>query len=110
MRAPHGFTLVEVLVALTLLGVGVAAWVGTTALATRIAAAASRESTAQQRARSRAEQLAGGTCASLSTGDDDGASWSVETGRHGARRVRVVVPFADERMPRLAAYELTVLC
>ena len=110
MRARHGFTLVEMLVALTLLGVGVTAWIGTATLAVRIAGAASRETAAHQRARSRAERLAGGPCASLAAGARDGETWTVDSRANGVRAIRVVVPFTGERAVRHATYELTLLC
>lgn len=110
MRTCHGFTLVEMLVALTLLGVGVAAWIGTSTLAVRIAGAASRETAAHHRARSRAERLAGGTCASLAPGAVDGETWTVDPRPNGVRSIRVVVPFTGERAVRRTSYDLVVLC
>ena len=110
MRTPRGFTLVEMLVAVTLLGVGVTAWIGTATLAVRIAGAASRETAAHQQARSRAERLAGGTCASLGAGAAGDVSWSIDARPNAVRSVRVVAPFAGERGMRYATYELVILC
>ena len=109
-QAPHGFTLVEMLVALTLLGVGVAAWLTTTTLAVRIAGAAGRETAAHQRARSLAGSLTGGTCEALAPASRPEESWTVDTRPNGVRSIHVVVPFVGERMLQHARYEVVVLC
>ena len=106
----HGFTLVEMLVALTLIGVGVAAWVGTTAVALQLAGASRRTTEAELRARSRAELLAGGECGSLVSGASFPESWTVTPLRHGIRLVRVEMRYRDERRMRVAAYEMAAAC
>lgn len=111
MRRRHrGFTLVEMLVALTLLGVGVTAWLGTTTLAVRIAGAAAREAAAHQRSRSRAEQIAGAPCSGVVPGTSATESWSVTPMANGIRLVRVTAQYVDERGDRQALYERAVAC
>ena len=105
-----GFTLVEMLVALTLIGVGVAAWVGTTALALQVAGDARRTTDAELRARSRAEQLAAGECAALVSGAAGAESWTVTSLRHRVRLVRVEVTYRAERTTRIAAYDIAAAC
>lgn len=107
---PLGFTLVEMLVALTLLGVGVAAWLTTTTVAVRIAGAASRETAAHRRARSLAGSLTGSTCEALAPASRAGESWTVDVRPNGVRSIRIVVPFLGERTLQHARYEVVVLC
>lgn len=109
-RRRRGFTLVEMLVALTLLGIGVVAWLGTTTLAVRMAGAATRETAAHYRSRSRAQQLAGSPCSAVVAGASPTEWWTVAAMANGIRLVRVVAPYADERGERLAVYELVIAC
>ncbi len=57
MRTRHGTSLVELIVALTLLGVGALALAGTGALALRLSAEARRQASAARLAHSRIERL-----------------------------------------------------
>lgn len=92
-----GFTLVELLVALTLLGVGAAGWVGTSAVAVRIAGSASRGLSALSLAHDHAERAVATSCA------NDRAS-------AGASIVRVERAWIAEREPRMAVIERLALC
>lgn len=109
-RAITGSALVEALVALTLLGVGVAAWAGTTALATRVAADSARANAAHMRARGRAELLAAGPCARLTDGSDGDERWQLVAGENGMRLLRVEVPYREVARDRVATYELAIAC
>lgn len=89
--ARPAFTLVELLVALTILGVGIAAWTSTSALALRTEAEADRDRAAQRLGRETAERLAA-ECRSAS-GAGDGARWTITHVGAGLRHVRVeIVP------------------
>lgn len=83
-----GFTLVELLVAITLLGVGVAAWVSTSAVALRTAAEAERQLATLRLLREAAERLAA-RCAPPGAGERDGTRWTVTIAGAGVRLVRV---------------------
>lgn len=104
------FTLPELLVALTLLAVGVAGWVATSAAAIRLAAAADREIAAHHRARSRAALVAAAPCAAMQGGTAAGERWIVSASGNGIRLVRAEVAFLGHRAPRVAIYELAVAC
>lgn len=103
-----GVTLVELLVALTLLGVGISAWVTTGAAALRVAAAADREQTARRAARAQAERLAA-RCAS-SGGTLGSIRWEVRSLDNGVRHVRVEASYHGAGRPQLATFERVVVC
>jgi prepilin-type N-terminal cleavage/methylation domain-containing protein len=117
-----GLTLVEVLIALIVLGVGILALSGSSALVTRMIGRGKVETQAALLASRRVELLraaAGSTaprCAAshFSSGGPmiDGGlreSWSVSpTGK--VRRVRVVVTYLTVRGPRSAILETTIEC
>lgn len=105
-----GFTLVELLVALTLLGVGVAAWVGTSAVALRTAAQAERELTALRLARDVAEQLAA-ECHAPGSGERAGVRWTVTLAGAGILHVRVEPPvFPGAGAQAAADAEIAATC
>ena len=89
------FTLVELLVALTILGVGVAAWTSTSALAMRTEAEADRDLAALRLGRETAARLAL-ECRSAS-GARDGVRWTITDVGAGLRHVRVEVLPDDDR-------------
>lgn len=103
-----GVTLVELLVALTLVGVGISAWVTTSAAALRVAAAADREQAAHRAARAQAERLVA-RCAS--SGWMQGSiRWEVRSLGNGVRHVRVEASYQGTGRPRLATFERVVVC
>jgi prepilin-type N-terminal cleavage/methylation domain-containing protein len=67
-RARGGFTLVELMVAVLLLGVGLAGLIATSGAISRMMGGSIRESTASTIASSRFEKLRGSACASIVTG------------------------------------------
>lgn len=106
----RGFTLVELLVALTLIGVGAAAWVSTSAVAIRIAGAADRAASAQGSARAAAERLAARECVAAGSGETHGTRWSVQALRNATRRIEAEHAYAAEAGTRLARATLVVSC
>lgn len=109
-RRRHGFTLVETLVAVTLLAVGMTAWVATSAVAMRLAAAGERETAAHHRVRARAERLAGGTCAGAVSGSKGLDSWMVTPLANGVRLIHVESSFMAEARERLVTFDLMMAC
>lgn len=110
LAAPAGFTVVEIIVALTLLGVGVAAWVGTSAVAIRIAGAAGRESAATVAVRREAELRAAHTCPSGGAGTSGGVAWAVNEMPNGVRHVGARLDFVAEGDSGIAAVQVAVIC
>jgi prepilin-type N-terminal cleavage/methylation domain-containing protein len=85
-RARGGFTLVELMVAVLLLGVGLSGLVATSGAISRMMGGSIRESTASTIAASRFEKLRGTACASIVSGSATKfgvtESWTViKTGR-----------------------------
>ena len=104
-----GFTLVELLVALTLLGVGVAAWVSTSAIAVRTAADAERELAALTLARETAEGLAA-RCGPVGSGEGAGVRWMISSVGAGVRLVRAEALARDIGAPTAAVAEIAASC
>ena len=69
-RIRHGFTLIEVIVAMVILATGVLALAGSAALTVRRMAEATRRTTAVSMARTRAESSLALPCGSLSSGSE----------------------------------------
>ena len=103
-----GVTLVELLVALTLLGVGISAWVTTSAAALRVAAAADGEQAAHRAAQAQAERLAA-QCAS-SGGTQGSIRWEVHSLDNRVRHIRVEASYPGAGRPQLATFERVVVC
>lgn len=108
--APTGFTVVELLVALTLIGVGVVAWVGTSVVAIRIVGAAERESAAAVAVRRQAELLAARACPGPGSGSSEGITWTVDPMPNGVRQVHARLAFAGEDAPRVATAHVAAIC
>ena len=123
MKHPcRGLTLLEILIAIVVLGVGIAALAGTSGMASRMLGAAKVETRAAQAASSRMEALrlaarsTSPPCASprftsggpvLSGGMTE--SWVVPpTGR--LRRVRVSITYLTVKGTRMAELETTMSC
>ena len=103
-----GVTLVELMVALTLVGVGISAWVTTSAAALRVAAAADREQAAHRVARAQAEHLVA-RCAS-SGGMQGSIRWEVRSLGNGVRHVHVEAWYHGAGRPQLATFERVAVC
>lgn len=110
MAQQNGFTIVEALVALTLIGVGIAAWTATATLGVAVAADAERASRGAHRARNRAEQLASLPCASIVPGANATESWTVQQHPNGMRLVEAQSPYRSGGRGRVARYAILVAC
>jgi prepilin-type N-terminal cleavage/methylation domain-containing protein len=121
-HSPPGFTLIEVLVAVLVLGVGIIALVGTSAGVTRMIGRGKIETRAAQAASSRMETLRLAAAATSPRCSDPGfasggpvltggmaESWIVPpTGT--VRRIRVIVTYLTPRGTREAALETALTC
>lgn len=121
-HSPLGFTLIEVLVAILVLGVGIIALVGTSAGVTRMIGRGKIETRAAQAASNRMETLRLAAYASSPRCADPGfasggpvlsggmtESWLVPpTGR--VRRVRVTVTYLTPRGAREAVLQTALTC
>lgn len=110
MSPQKGFTVVESLVALTLIGVGVAAWMATATVAVAVASDAERAASAAYRARTRAEQLAAVPCDAVVAGADAPDSWTVRVFPGGMRLVETQSPYRTRAQTRVARYAMLVEC
>ena len=110
MSQKRGFTVVESLVALTLIGVGVAAWMSTARLGVAVAADAERATRGAYRARNRAEHLASLPCESVVTGANATERWTVTAYGNGMRLVEVQSPYGYGVRAGLAEYAMLVSC
>lgn len=110
MSHGKGFTVIESLVALTLIGVGVAAWMATARLGVAVAADAERATRGAYNARNRAEHLASLPCAAVVGGASTTERWSVTEFANGMRLVEVVSPYGHGARAGLAEYAMLVAC
>ena len=118
----RGLTLLEILVAIVVLGVGIAALVGTSGLTSRMLGAAKVETRAAQAASTRMEalRLAAQSTSPRCTSPDFASggpvlaggmteSWVVAPGGK-ARRVRVIVTYLTVKGTRTAELETSLSC
>jgi Tfp pilus assembly protein PilV len=111
-----GFTIVEVIVALTLLACGALAVVAATATAVRAVDSADRQRTAIAAARGRLETLAASGCSHLTDGTATDSlsgrreSWRVFASRNGVRLVTDSMSYADRGTWRVAVLHRLVVC
>lgn len=106
-----GFTLVELLVALTLLGVGIGGWVGTSAVALRTVAAADRESSAVAGNLRIAAAVVARGCVVSAAAIGGGTTARVDSLRHAFRVVTVERAYPGaSAAPRVATIELAAAC
>jgi prepilin-type N-terminal cleavage/methylation domain-containing protein len=110
MPQPQGFTVVESLVALTLIGVGVAAWMATATLSVSLAASAEQATRGAYAARNRAEHLASLPCASLTDGSDGTVRWMVHAYPGGMRLIATESPYGSGSRAGVARYAILVAC
>ncbi len=113
----RGFTLIELIVAVTVFTVGLLAVLGTNVLVTQLLDAGHRATTASFYARERLETLRGVSCGVLADGSEARGgiyqlAWNVEppSGR-AARRVQLRVTYPTRRGAlRTDSAETSVLC
>jgi type II secretory pathway pseudopilin PulG len=115
-RRAGGLTVVEVLVALVIVGVGLLGMAGTAALSLRTATAASRELRALREVERRLAVMSASGCEGLSSGEDGGGgdtpriSWTVAEVRRGARAIEAVARWADGSGARTLRLRSALLC
>jgi Tfp pilus assembly protein PilV len=119
-RAPRdrrGVTLIELIVAVTILMVGLLSIVGISATITRSLGQARQESLAAMAAQSRFEQLAGTACANLSLGTVQQASsrniterFVVTDAGNNTRLLRDTVTWKTYRTTRRVAFQTLLPC
>ena len=114
-RAEHGFTLVEVLVALVVVTVGLLGVAGASALALRASSAALRERATVTRMRTRLALLSAAGCASaagghlsLPAGLED--RWTVDPAVNGVRLVELRGEWDDLDRRRSVVLRSALLC
>jgi len=114
-RAGHGFTLVEVLVALVVVTVGLLGVAGASALALRASSAALRERATVTRMRTRLALLSAAGCAnaaggqlSLPAGLED--RWTVDPAVNGVRLVELRGEWDDVDHRRSVVLRSALLC
>ncbi|NUO63289.1 MAG: prepilin-type N-terminal cleavage/methylation domain-containing protein [Gemmatimonadaceae bacterium] len=117
-RAPApsrgGFTIVELMVAMMVFGIGVLGLAATTATVTRLMGSASRQTLAAAIAQSRIEKLRGTACASLASGSDTvrgiTSTWTVTTATRGVS-ISETVSFPTARgTTRTRVYNTMITC
>lgn len=116
-RLRRGFTIVESLIAVTVLTVGILGFVGTMAAATRMLSRGNRANRAAFYAQQRLEQARATPCQLLSNGSETkgnvfAISWQVGgTATAASRTVRVIAAYPGAlSRPRADTMETTVLC
>ena len=116
-RLRRGFTIVEILIAVTVLVVGVLGFVGTTAAVTRMLSRGNRANRAAFFSQHRLEVLQATPCQLLADGSETRAnvytlSWTVTTTPGGnGKNVRLITGYpAVLSRPRADTMETTVLC
>jgi prepilin-type N-terminal cleavage/methylation domain-containing protein len=116
-RLRRGFTIVEILIAVTVLVVGVLGFVGTTAAVTRMLSRGNRSNRGAFISQQRLEQIQATPCQLLANGSETRAniyqlSWTVTTTPGGnGKNVRLITGYpAVLSRPRADTMETTVLC
>lgn len=117
MNRAGGFTLVELIVAVTVLAVGLLSLVGTNAHLTRLLSAGDRAATATFYAQDRLETLRATDCAAISAGAETrggvyALAWEVAPAANGnVRRVLLTVSYPSRPgTVRVDTLETSVLC
>jgi Tfp pilus assembly protein PilV len=115
-RDPRGFTLAEIVVALTLLAWGALAVVAATAAAIRAIGSAESQVAAITAAHDRVERLASASCVDLQEGSSADSArgirewWTVTRGRNGARLVTDSVEYLDRGAIRALVLRRLIVC
>jgi prepilin-type N-terminal cleavage/methylation domain-containing protein len=112
-RSRSGVTMIEMMVALVIIGVGLLALAGSATLVTRLMGGGTRQALAATLAQSRLEQLRATSCATLASGTDTTRSivtkWTVTTITRG-RDVTLTVKYPMARGPRIQSFRTVVPC
>ncbi len=111
----RGFTIVELLIAITVLTVGLLSFLGASALITRMLARGDRTTTATFYAQERLERLQGQPCGTMANGNEmRGGGYRVTwtlTPSPGSQRARILVQYtAGPGRARVDTLETSVLC
>jgi Tfp pilus assembly protein PilV len=116
LPAARGFTLADIVVALTLLAWGALAAAAATAAAVRAVGSAESHAAATIAARNRVEHLASVPCSGLRSGSSADSSrgirerWTVIRGRNGARLATDSVEYSDRGAVRLLVLHRLISC
>ncbi len=117
MNSRSGFTIVELLIAITVLTVGLLSFLGASAMITRMLARGDRAATATFYAQERLEQLQGQPCGTIASGTQTrGAGYQVAWGvtpsvTGGSQRVQILIRYAaGPGSVRVDTLETSVLC
>jgi prepilin-type N-terminal cleavage/methylation domain-containing protein len=111
-----GLTVVEVLVALVIVGVGLLGMAGTVSLSLRSTTMASRELLALRAVERRLAMLSAAPCSDASSGEDAASgntprlSWRVEGTRRGVRMIDVAARWSDGAVARTLRLGSALLC
>jgi len=111
----RGFTIVEILIAITVLTVGLLSFLGTSALITRMLARSDRAATATFYAQERIERLQGQPCGTMTSGNETRTggyqvNWTL-TPASGSERARIIVRYrTGPTTAREDTLETSVLC
>jgi type IV pilus modification protein PilV len=114
-RRRRGFTLVELLVAITLLSVGILGLAGVTALALRQTSTSNQHTVASLVAQSRMERLRSTNCALIASGGpvvENGviANWTIPAQTANTRTVRATFVYQSRSRPDTVVATTTILC
>jgi Tfp pilus assembly protein PilE len=118
MKNRKGFTITEIVLAITILMIGVLAFVGTSALTTRMLSRGNRATKASFYAQERLEILAATYCANLTDGtatSEGGVyshSWTITSALGGnAKRAQLITTYTSRPgVTRADTAEMSVLC
>jgi len=111
----RGFTIIEILIAITVLTVGLLSFLGSSVLITRMLARGDRAATATFYAQERIERLQGQPCGTMASGTEMRGNsyrvaWTV-TPSTGSERARIIVRYSPgPGRVREDTLETSVLC
>ena len=113
MRARRGMTLVELVVAMTIIGVALLALAGSATLVTRLMGGGARQALAASVAQSHLERLRAVNCASVASGTDTErgvvSTWTSTTITRG-RSITLTVRYPMQRGNRTQTYRTILPC
>jgi Tfp pilus assembly protein PilV len=118
VRNRKGFTIAEIILAMTILVIGVLAFVGTSAATARMLTRGNRATKASFYAQEQLEMLASKYCGNLANGTATSAggvythAWTVSSALSGnSRRIRLITTYTAQRgVTRADTTEMSVLC
>ena len=112
-RARQGMTLVELIVAMTIIGIGLLALAGSATLVTRLMGGGTRQALAATVVQTRLEKLRSVNCASVTSGADTVrgviATWTSTTITRG-RSITLTVRYPMQRGNRTQTYRTILPC